>query len=235
MSAHRDQELVVSDIAAAIAAPARARMLYCLADGRARTGTELALVGEVSASTASLHLQLLARRRLVRARADGRRRYYALESPRVAAALESLAVLANGSQSASGAHVPEKLRAARTCYDHLAGILGVSLYDSLVALGWLVDAPGNSSACDLSSKGAEQLERLGVEVDAHRTERRRFAYGCMDWSERRPHLAGSLGAALCDLALKKRWVLRERDSRALVVTALGRRELRTRFGVDVEL
>ncbi len=233
MFARQDQERVVADIAAAIAAPARARMLYSLADGRARTGTELALVGEVSPSTASLHLQLLARQRLVDVRSEGRHRYYALASPQVAAALESLAVLASGAVPASQAAPPDELRSARTCYDHLAGMLGVALYDRLVALGWIVENAGDAPGCELSGKGSEQFERLGVRIDARRSHRRRFAYGCMDWSERRPHLAGSLGAALCELALKKRWVLRERDSRALIVTALGRREFRARFGVEL--
>ncbi len=224
----------VTGIAAAIAAPARARMLYCLVDGRARTSTELALVADVTPSTASVHLQRLAEQRLVRVLARGRHRYYSLEGASVAAALEALSVLAGGPTAAAAPVAPNRLRAARSCYDHIAGALGVSLYARLEALGWLASgAKGREDECDLTASGARACEALGIDVEAARALRRRLGYACMDWTERQPHLGGALGAALLEVALRKRWVIRERDSRVLVVTGTGRRELVARFGLRV--
>jgi DNA-binding transcriptional ArsR family regulator len=232
MNAAAAPDGTVADIAAAIAAPARARMLYSLVDGRARTSTELALIAGVTPATASVHLQRLATQRLVRVSSQGRHRYYTLECADVAAMLEALSVLAGGSVEPTVPNPVSRLRAARACYDHIAGALGVSWYDRLQSLGWLsADSKGTANACDLTSNGARAFAALGIDVAAIRLLRRRFAYACMDWSERRPHLGGGLGAAMLDLALKKRWVHRDRGSRALTVTAVGRRELRARFGL----
>jgi DNA-binding transcriptional ArsR family regulator len=218
-----------SRIAAAIGEPARARMLYCLMDNHARTGTELAVVANVSPSTASVHLQRLKAERLVRVLVQGKHRYYSLEGPGVARVLEGLSVLAGGSRNKFVPNTPNRLRAARTCYDHMAGTLGVSLHDRLKVLGWI--AAGNDESYDLTSAGARSFEGLGVDVEETRTLRRRFAFGCLDWSERRSHLGGALGAALLKVALKRKWVTQDLDSRALSVTNLGRRELRNRFGI----
>jgi DNA-binding transcriptional ArsR family regulator len=222
-------DAAVSRIAAAIGEPARARMLYCLVDGRARTSTELAMVADVAPSTASVHLQRLQTQRLVKVFAQGKHRYYSLDGPNVAATLEALSVLAGGARDAFVPNTPSPLRAARTCYDHIAGTLGVSLYDRLSALDWL--SAGDCSACDLTIAGTKAFEALGIDVGAIRSLRRRFAYACVDWSERRPHLGGALGAALLHIALKRKWVLQDRDSRALVVTNFGRREMLVRFGL----
>jgi len=220
----------VSSIAAAIGEPARARMLYCLSDGRARTSTELAVVAEISPSTASAHLQRLLAQRLVKALAQGKHRYYSLEGADVAAALEALSVLAGGSREAFVPNTPNRLRAARTCYDHIAGALGVALHDRLRALGWLSAATVDNSY-DVAPKGAKALAAMGVEIEAARKLRRRFAFACVDWSERRPHLGGAMGAALLSLALKRKWVTQDLDSRALAVTKAGQREMLARFGL----
>ena len=225
-------DAAASAIAAAIGVPARSRMLYCLADGRARTSTELAAVAEVTPSTASLHLRRLQRRRLVRVLAQGKYRYYSLQGPAVAAALEALSVLAGASLRAFVPSAPHPLRAARTCYDHIAGTLGVALHDRLKALRWLAETRA-ADAYDVTPAGTAGLRVLGLDVAAARTLRRRFAFPCLDWSERRPHLGGALGAALLDLALKRRWVTRDLDSRALNLTPLGRREVRVRFGLSI--
>jgi DNA-binding transcriptional ArsR family regulator len=224
-------DVAVSRIAAAIGEPARARMLYCLLDGHARTGTELAMVAAVSPSTASVHLNRLKTERLVKVFFQGKHRYYSLEEPHVASALEGLSVLAGGSRVEFVPHTPSRLRAARTCYDHLAGTLGVALHDRLQALGWLSAVAAGSDAYDLTPDGARAFARLGMDVDEMRTLRRRFAYACLDWSERRPHVGGALGAALLDIALRRKWVVQDLDSRALDVTSLGRREMRARFGL----
>jgi len=222
----------VAGIAAAIGEPARARMLYCLVDGRARTSTELAAVADVTPSTASVHLQRLKDQRLVRVAAQGKHRYYSLDRPEVAAALEALNVVAGGAGHGFAPTTPHRLRLARTCYDHMAGALGVSLFDRFVTLGWLSVSPADES-CDLTLAGREAFEALTIDVDAARGLRRRFAFACLDWSERRPHLGGALGAALLRLVLKRGWLIQDLDSRILRVTPTGQRELVSRLGINV--
>jgi DNA-binding transcriptional ArsR family regulator len=232
MNVDCDADEAVSRIAAAIGEPARARMLYCLADGRARTSTELAVVAEVTPSTASVHLQRLKTQRLVKVVAQGKHRYYSLEGKDVGAALEALSVLAGGARRAFVPSTPNRLRSARTCYDHIAGSLGVALHERFQGLGWLMSGSGGTE-CDLTLKGATAFETLGIDIEATRALRRRFAYPCLDWSERKPHLGGGLGAALLNAALRRGWVLQDLDSRALGVTSLGRREILSRFDLHV--
>lgn len=220
----------LSGIAAAIAEPARTRMLCCLLDGHARTSTELAVVAGVSPSTASVHLARLQARHLVRTVAQGKHRYHCLEDSDVAKALEALMVVAGTSAPRFAPRTPSRLRAARTCYDHMAGEIAVSLHDRFEERGWL-SPRGKDGAYDLTETGSAEFERAGIDVAAARTRRRRFAYACLDWSERRPHLGGALGAALLDLARRRKWVVGDLDSRILSVTGAGRREMRSRFGV----
>jgi DNA-binding transcriptional ArsR family regulator len=217
-------------IAGAIGDPARARMLYTLMDGRAYTSTELALVAAVGPSTASAHLNRLKRERLVSVLVQGRHRYYSLGGPGVARVLESLLTLAGRVSSSVQIRTPLHLRLARTCYDHIAGNLGVLIHDRMRTLGWL--SP-DEDAYEVSPLGARELARLGIDVADLRKARRRFAVPCLDWSERRHHLGGALGAAVLEQALKRKWVRLAREERVLAVTPLGARELRTRFGVVV--
>lgn len=234
MNAERHLEVAVSAIAAAIGEPARARILYCLVDGHARTSTELSVVAEVSPSTTSVHLDRLRAARLVKVLAQGKHRFYSLAGSDVARALEGLSVLAGGSRDKFVSCTPSRLRVARTCYDHMAGAVGVLLHDRLKALGWLsARSRDGDRAYDLTIDGTTALESLGIEVEAARRLRRRFACACLDWSERRPHLGGALGAALLKAALKRRWVTQDLDCRALTVTSLGRREMLTRFGLRI--
>ena len=226
-------DAAISAVAAAIAEPARARMLCCLLDAHARTSTELAIVADVTPSTASAHLQRLKSRRLVKVFAQGKHRYYSLEGTNVAAALEALSVLGGESREPFVPRTPDPLRAARTCYDHIAGTLGVALHDRLKALGWLSPRSRAGTSYEVTPAGVKAFAALGIDLDACRTQRRRFAYACLDWSERRPHLGGALGAALLHVALERKWVAQEFDSRALRVTNFGRRELLARFGVSV--
>lgn len=218
----------VSAIAAAIGEPARARMLYSLVDGHARTSTELAVVAGVAPSTASVHLQRLKAQGLVKLLAQGKHRYYSLEGSQVAAALEALSVLAGGRPGRFEPNTPDRLRAARTCYDHIAGTLGVGLHDRFLERGWLA---AGESGYGLTASGRHAFAALGIDVEAAVALRRRFAFPCLDWSERRPHLGGALGAAVLALALKRRWVTEDPDGRALSVTTAGVRELQSRFGL----
>lgn len=129
-------------------------------------------------------------------------------------------------------NTPHRLRAARTCYDHMAGSIAVALHDRFVDLSWLRASPADGGgAYDLSEAGANALEKLGIDVEGARSRRRRFAFACVDWSERRPHIGGALGAALLDFALRRRWVGQDADSRALSVHPSGAREFSRRFGV----
>jgi DNA-binding transcriptional ArsR family regulator len=234
MNVEHSADAAISRIAAAIGEPARARILYCLMDGHARTSTELSVVAEVSPSTASVHLNRLKTAHLVKVLVRGKHRFYSLEGPNVASALESLSVLAGGSRDKFVPSAPSRLRAARTCYDHIAGTAGVCLHDRFKALGWLsIGSNGNDILYGLSLEGTKTFERLGIDIKATRLLRRRFAYACLDWSERRPHVGGALGAALLNVALKRKWVVQDLDSRALGVTSLGRREMLTRFGAHL--
>ncbi len=221
-----------ADIAAAIGEPARARMLYCLMDGHARTSTELSVVAEISPSTASAHLGRLKASGLVDVLAQGKHRYYSLAGSEVAAVLEGLHVLGGGSRPAFIPSTPPRLRAARTCYDHLAGALAVSIHDRLQTLGWLREAESvRTGAYELTSDGTDALQNLGINVGAAHAQRRRFACACLDWSERRPHLGGALGATLLKFILHRGWLTQDVDSRSLSLTELGLRQLDVRFGV----
>jgi DNA-binding transcriptional ArsR family regulator len=227
-------DAAISRIAASIGQLARVRMLYCLMDGHARTSTELAMVADVSPSTASAHLNRLKKEHLVKVLVQGKHRYYSLEGPDVASALEGLSLLVGRSNDKFVPSTPSRLRAARTCYDHMAGTVGVSLHDRFNALGWLsAGSTGSDDAYDITLDGAKACEALGIDLKLTRTLRRRFAYACLDWSERRPHLGGALGAALLKVALKREWVIQDFDSRTLGVTSLGQREMLKRFGLHV--
>jgi DNA-binding transcriptional ArsR family regulator len=215
-----------AQIAACIGEPVRARMLYCLLDGRARTGTELGLIGAVSPSTASAHLARLTRHGLLSVHAQGRHRYYRLADAQVASALEALSVVA-GRHPGFTPSTPVNLRGARTCYDHMAGAVAVELHDRLLSLGWL-QALAGSDGYGVSPSGAQGLLRFGIDAQGLNTLRRRLGYACLDWSERKPHIGGALGAALLQVALERKWVIRHHDERRLTVTARGRSALQIR-------
>jgi DNA-binding transcriptional ArsR family regulator len=234
MDAGSAADAAVARIAAAIGEPARTRMLYSLMDGHARTSTELAAVAEVSASTASVHLSRLKAEKLVTVMEQGRHRYFSLGGPDVARALERLSVLAGGAGKPFVPRTPDRLRSARRCYDHMAGTAAVRLHDRFVEMRWIRGGSAEAgNEYELTAEGAHGFGTLGVDIEAARALRRRFAYGCLDWSERRPHVGGALGAALLKLALARRWVTGDLDSRALSFTASGRSEMRKRFGLEL--
>jgi DNA-binding transcriptional ArsR family regulator len=234
MDALQTLDQAVSSIAIAIGESARTRMLLYLVDGLARTSTELAVIGEVSPPTASAHLSRLRAENLVKVQVLGRHRYYRLAGPNVARALEQLSVLAGAGRTNFEPKTPVRLRAARTCYDHMAGAVAILIHDRFVASRWIQQV-AHKSGCEyeLTAPGASLLQALGIDIEATRALRRRFAFGCLDWSERRPHIGGALGAALLNLMLKKRYVSRDLDSRALSVTASGRREMQNWFGMEL--
>ena len=223
----------IAEIAALIGDPGRANMLGAVMDGRALTASELAYVAGVSPATASGHLAKLTDGGLLVAAKQGRHRYYALASREVARMLESIMVVAKGESDRPRAtpRVPAALVEARTCYDHLAGRLGVALADALVAKGAIVLTP---EAGEITESGRALLHACGLPIDAPARGRRLFCRPCLDWSERRPHLAGVLGARLLDHALGQGWITRQRDSRAVNITPAGRRAFAERFGIDTD-
>jgi DNA-binding transcriptional ArsR family regulator len=215
-------------IAAVIGDPTRARMLSVLLDGGALPAGELANAVNVSASTASQHLAMLAYEGLVSMEVRGRHRYFRLSDAEVAHALEALSLVAERSRSAEKwLREPYRtLKYARSCYRHLAGELGVRLLEVLLGRGYLTTG-GNGY--EITPAGVSWLSEIGV--DAPRPGRaERYAYPCLDWSERRDHLAGPLATSLLDHFMARRWLVRRPQSRALKLTPLGRRALVPLFG-----
>ena len=214
----------IAFVAGLLADPSRAAMCLALAGGEARPAGELASRAGVSAQAASNHLARLVAGRILRVEQQGRWRYYRLASAEIGHVVEALAVVAPqrpGALNGLADAATLRLREARTCYSHLAGRLGVAIADALIAEGWLEDT---GAAYRVTPLGACSLSALGIESNGRRAPE--AARRCLDWTERRHHVAGPVGTALADLALERSWVRRLRGSRALLVTPAGRRELK---------
>jgi DNA-binding transcriptional ArsR family regulator len=221
----------IATVAALVGDPARANILTELLGGRALAAGELARAAGVAPSTASEHLAKLTDAGLTERIRQGRARYYRLASPEVAAMLESIVTVAADPEPRLRAapRVPAGLRKARTCYDHIAGELGVAIADALLATGAVVLHPDGG---ELTEAGAALLARLGVAPpDGH--VRRPYCRACLDWSERRPHLSGTLGAQILKRSLELGWVTRPSSGRALAVTPNGRAGFRELLSVEV--
>ncbi|WP_323010700.1 helix-turn-helix domain-containing protein [Paracoccus sp. (in: a-proteobacteria)] len=224
----------IAEVAAAVGEPARAAMLAALMDGRALTATELAEVAAITPQTASGHLARLATAGLIVAEKQGRHRYHRLASAEVARMIESVMLVAGGiALSRPPRRVGPKdaaLRHARTCYDHLAGHLGVSIADALRASG-AVEIAGDAAA--LTETGRARMQALGILApDRDMRSTRPVCRPCLDWSERRPHLAGVLGAAICTHALDHGWIRRRAGTRGLEITPAGRIGFRQAFEIE---
>jgi DNA-binding transcriptional ArsR family regulator len=227
---------------------ARARMLLALGDGRALPASVLASEAGVAASTASAHLAQLLDAGLLAVTAQGRHRYYRLAGPQVAELIEVLARVAPTApvRSLREGTRAQALREARTCYDHLAGRLGVALMQALIGAGAItggdgryrvdgngadrLSAPGRDVDYRLTSAGAQRLARLGVEVPAVGSEGSPLRY-CVDWTEQAHHLSGPLGRALARRLLELGWLRRAERGRAVHVTDLGRHGLQSELAV----
>jgi DNA-binding transcriptional ArsR family regulator len=221
----------IAAVAELIGEPARAAILIALADGRALPAGELARAAGVSAQSASGHLGKLVVGGLLAVRNEGRHRYYRMASPEVGHALEALGAIATRPRAPNAERPPETraLHHARLCYDHLAGCVGVKLAESFERSG-LIQAEGEREY-ELGPQGESGFAALGLDVEALRQTRRSFARRCLDWTERRPHLAGALGAALCARLIELEWVARMPKTRAMRITHRGARELAERFGI----
>ena len=216
----------LAETGALVGEPARTAMLVTLMDGRALTAGELARASGVTPATASGHLARLVEGGLLSVTAQGRRRYFRLATPAVAHMIESMMSVAGVRRSRPVRFGPadQAMRRARQCYDHLAGDVAVQLADFLVRSGYLEWA---AEAALITPTGVDFLERLGLDtgggpaVPTSRRRERAFCRPCMDWSERRPHMAGAIGRSLFQLLLDRRWIRRTPDSRALAITAAG--------------
>lgn len=226
----------IASVAALIGDVARANILSALMDGQARTASELAYWAGVSAPTTSSHLAKLTDAKLLAVEVQGRHRYYRLVSPTVGQAIEALTLVAAEAPKPHRRPGPrdEALRAARTCYDHLAGRLGVGLTDAMVDRGVLSPVGRDFR---LTPGGIGFFSEIGIEAqpDSDRGaggRRRVFCRSCLDWSERRPHAAGALGAALAARSFAAGWIERIPETRAVRITSTGKRTFREVFGFD---
>ncbi len=228
----------LAETAALIGEPARTAMLFALMDGRALTAGELAKVAGVLPPTASGHLCQLRDAGILAVERQGRHHYYRLASADIAAVLETLAVVTDHRRSGL-THVPvvtgprdAALRRARVCYDHLAGALGVAIFGALVSRGHVQLA---TTGAELTETGTELLNAMGIDtaIGVARNTRPQCK-PCLDWSERRPHLAGRVGAAICATALERDWIRRSPHSRIVTVTPPGTAALRRHFGISFD-
>ncbi len=227
----------LASVAALLGDPARAAMLQAMMDGRALTASELAGVAGITPQTASSHLARLTTAGVLAMEKQGRHRYHRFATPAMARLLESLMHVAAEIETPRRAVVTgprdAALRAARTCYDHLAGRLGVAIADALIEARHI---ELDSDAGIVTPSGLVLLDHIGIDV-AHlgpggsEKHRRILCRPCLDWSERRPHIAGRLGTALCRLSFEKGWVRRVEGSRAVAVTPKGQRAFREVLGV----
>jgi DNA-binding transcriptional ArsR family regulator len=222
----------MAEVASLVGDPARANILCALLDGRALTAGELAYVAGVSPQTASGHLAKLHGARLIDVCQQGRHRYYRLAGPQVGQMLESIMTVAltGPPRFQPRTRTDAQIRHARTCYDHLAGELGVGIADRLITRDLVILG---TEAGEVTETGAAFLARLGVDLSVARAKRRVFCRPCVDWTERRPHIGGAVGAALATRLFDLNWIERMRDSRALTITSSGRRGFQESFDLVV--
>jgi DNA-binding transcriptional ArsR family regulator len=216
--------------AALIGDPTRAAMLGALLGGRALTASELALGAGVTPQTASMHLARLVEGQLLRVVASGRHRYFQLAGPQVAQVLEALATIAPPARVTSlrESESARAVRFARTCYDHLAGTVGVALTERLIERELIAKSDETYQVTDI---GWRWLEQQAIDVRRVGQGRRAAARACLDWSERRYHLAGAVGAAITDWLFARAWIVRAEGSRAVRLTEAGRAGFATEWGL----
>jgi DNA-binding transcriptional ArsR family regulator/predicted transcriptional regulator len=221
---------MLKDIAQLIGDPVRANILWTLLDGRAYTASELAAATDTSAPNCSMHLAKLIKADLLTVEAQGRHRYYTFSRPEVAYAVEALAALVPARSREAAEKEDPPIRICRTCYDHLAGRVGVQIADRLVKQKLLIQ---NKKEFELTQKGIRWFEEHGIDINTLKKQHRNFSRTCLDWTERRPHLAGSLGAALLKMMLDEQWVRRMANTRAIQVTPKGRKALSTELKLEI--
>jgi DNA-binding transcriptional ArsR family regulator len=220
-------------VAALMCEPTRAKMLWNLLDGRAYTASELSIVADTSPTSASNHLSKLLEAEIVKVEIQGRHRYYSLSNSQVAYAVEGLANLANNNGTKSIEKQPEQngVKYCRTCYDHLAGFVGVKIVETLETKGYLTKSENIYS---VTENGWEWFLFFNITKEDFNNNRRPVTRQCLDWSERRPHLAGQLGAAFLNKMLERKWFKKVEFSRELITTGKGRQELYDLLGIALQ-
>jgi DNA-binding transcriptional ArsR family regulator len=221
---------IIAEIATLVGDPARATMVSALLDGRALSASELALAARITPQTASTHLAKLTRAGLLAVERTGRHRHFRLASPKVAEMIEGIVAVALEKRPRFRplSRQARAVNAARICYDHLAGRLSVDLTDALVARDYIVL---DDKTAAVTTAGSRFFAGFGIAASA-RSQHRPACRLCLDWTERRPHIAGALGVALAERFFDLGWMERAQRSHAVVVTPAGRRGLRETFGVD---
>jgi DNA-binding transcriptional ArsR family regulator len=220
----------ITQIASLIGEPVRAKILWTMMDGRAYTARELAIGVETTPQNLSMHLSKLLRAGLLAVEAQGRHRYYTFSRGEVADVIEAMANLIPGEQMVKKDMDAVPIKFCRTCYDHLAGKVGVSILEGLLRQKLMVY---RDKELEVTPKGLQWFAGWGIDCAEVRQQRRAFAKPCLDWTERRHHLAGALGAALLEKMLEAHWLRRTAQSRAVVVTAKGRQALEAQFNVQL--
>jgi len=215
----------ITRIAGLIGESGRIRMLTIMLDGNGHPASELAIAADVSAQAASSHLAKLLKGGLIVCERRGRQRLFQIKNTDVAVAVEALGALATQRPSQ---HAMPELRFARTCYDHLAGVLSIAMRDNLLQTGALRNHQNDFA---LTQEGERFLRRLGIDAAPLRTLRRSFARKCLDWTERHHHIGGAVGAALLSRFFEMKWIARLRQTRAVRITEEGERQFEKMFGV----
>jgi DNA-binding transcriptional ArsR family regulator len=217
--------------AALVGDPTRATILWTLLDGKALTATELAIAADTTPQNISMHLNKLLQADLLSAEQQGRHRYYRFSRKDIAYAIEAIAALvpASATKHKDQAEITPAIKYCRTCYDHLAGKIGVAICDSLVHQKIVIEQQKEFS---LSKKGEKWFAGFDIDASDLKKQRRSFIRPCLDWSERRYHIAGSLASSLLDTMLAADWIRRTRNSRAIVITASGEKEMEKHFKIS---
>ena len=216
-------------IASLIGDPTRATIMWALLDGKAFTATELSISANTSPQNISMHLSKLLQADLLRVENQGRHRYYRFARKEIAYAIEAMANLIPAPLATKQANEEmPAIKYCRTCYDHLAGKIGVAITSSLVKQKIIVD---QDDVFSVSSKGEKWLANFGISIDELKEQRRSFIRPCLDWSERKHHIGGSLGASILNKMLENDWMRRIKNSRAIVITASGRKKLSEYFKI----
>jgi DNA-binding transcriptional ArsR family regulator len=216
--------------ASLIGDPTRASILWTLLDGRAFTATELAVSANTSPQNISMHLGKLLEADLLCVEKQGRHKYYRFSNKEVAYAVEAMANLVPKPEvslkNKSENYPPIKF--CRTCYDHLAGKIGVALTDSLLEQKIIIE---KNNAYEISPEGEKWFSRFGINIEESQKQKRIFLKPCLDWSERRNHIAGSIGALLLNKMIAEDWLRKTKDSRAMIITGKGEKELLKNFKI----
>ena len=225
-----EPENFFSDVASLIGDKSRSLMLWNLLDGRAYTATELSLCADITAQSASNHLSKLIGADILAVEKQGRHRYYRFANEDVARMIESMASLLPAKKNTKQILDPPGIAYARSCYDHIAGKFGVGLTESLIKKRIILPEEKKYA---LSNTGKKWFQSAGIDVEEVQLKKRSFAYPCLDWSERRHHLAGALGAALLQMMVQEAWVRKSKHSRELLITSKGKSELKKRLNLEL--